>query len=62
MFATHTEAMNEYGANAGRENTERAWILTPYDVWVANPFYRGPAVPHPEDDRYYDLDDNGEIL
>jgi hypothetical protein len=29
---------------------DQAWILTDRDVWHRNPYYTGPAVPHPEDD------------
>ena len=35
----------------GATDTETAWILTDRDVWYSNPFYKGPAVRHPEDDR-----------
>ena len=35
---------------AGAAEPDRAWILTDRDVWHANPYYTGPAVPHPEDD------------
>ena len=27
----------------------KPWLLTSRDQWVANPYYSGPAVPHPED-------------
>lgn len=53
-LATPSEARAEYARNAGREDTGRAWILTPWDTWEANPFYHGPAVRHPEDDSGYD--------
>ena len=53
-IATEWEACLEYGRNAGQEETDRAWILTPQDVWVRNPHYHGPAVPHPEEDDYVD--------
>lgn len=49
LLATHADAEREYAENAGRDNRNRAWILTPYDTWKANPFYVGPPVPHPED-------------
>jgi len=49
--ATYSEAIKEYGANAGSDQPERPWILTPWDVWVENPAYNGPPVPHPEYDR-----------
>lgn len=32
---------------------ERAWLLSDYDVWVKNPSYHGPEVPHPEYDQDY---------
>jgi hypothetical protein len=38
----------------GSDSPEQAWILTNRDVWHANPFYKGPAVPHPEDEGYYE--------
>lgn len=47
-------AIGEYARNHGELDTERAWILTPFDTWVKNPHYTGPAVPHPEE---YDYDD-----
>lgn len=50
--ATPAEAMREEAMNVGFENPERPWILTDYDVWIANPYYKGPPVPHP-DDAYY---------
>lgn len=28
---------------------ERAWLLADYNVWIKNPFYHGPEVPHPDD-------------
>lgn len=42
------EANLEYAAAHGALNVDQAWILSPFDVWYANPSYRGPAVPHPE--------------
>jgi hypothetical protein len=44
------DAVREYTRTVGAEHPERAWILSPYDTWEANPFYTGPAVRHPEDD------------
>lgn len=38
----------------GEANPDRAWILTGADVWHANPYYKGPEVPHPE---AYDIND-----
>jgi len=49
-IATGSESLREFAHNAGMDNPDRAWLLDSRDVWVANPFYSGPAVPHPEDD------------
>jgi hypothetical protein len=49
-LATPADALREFAANAGRENPDWAWLLHDWDVWVANPFYQGPPVRHPEDD------------
>lgn len=46
--ASEYEASIEYALNVGREDTNRAWILTTNDVWLPNPFYKGEPVPHPE--------------
>ena len=51
-LATPSEAVAEYGRNAGMDNPDRAWLLHDWDVWVRNPFYAGPPVPHPESDGY----------
>lgn len=56
-LATPSEAVAEYGRNAGRDNPDRAWLLHDWDVWVRNPFYVGPPVPHPESDDGQDDDD-----
>jgi hypothetical protein len=53
-LATMGEAAQEYGANAGSERPQHAWILTPYDTWVRNPSYRGEPQPHPEDDAAWE--------
>jgi hypothetical protein len=41
-------SMDEYVRNYGEMNPDVAWISTPFDTWGQNPFYTGPAVPHPE--------------
>ncbi len=41
----------------GAMDSSVAWVLTDRDVWHANPYYEGPEVPHPEEDRYTDDDD-----
>lgn len=48
--ATPADSMREYAYNAGMDNPNQPWILTDYDVWVANPHYKGPPVDHPEYD------------
>lgn len=48
--ATPREAVAEYALNVGREETDREWILSPFDSWERNPFYQGPPGRHPEDD------------
>lgn len=52
VLATPAEAAREYAINVGRENPDRAWILTHYDTWERNPFYSGPPQRHPEDDEW----------
>jgi hypothetical protein len=54
--ATPTDARREYADNVGRDNTDMAWISTPWDTWEPNPHYAGPPVRHPEDDDYEDVD------
>lgn len=63
-LATMTDAAKEYARNVGRDNPDRAWILTDYDTWEANPFYTGPRVPHPDSDMVPDDDipDNADTL
>lgn len=53
--ATMREAVQEYTYNVGRMKPESAWILSPFDTWHKNPFYRGPQIPHPE--TYWSEDD-----
>lgn len=48
------EAVAEYASQHGRLDTEREWILSPFDSWERNPFYTGPKGRHPEDDGYDD--------
>ena len=49
-MATPSEAVAEFGWNAGMDNPDKAWLLHDWDVWVKNPHYAGPPVPHPESD------------
>jgi hypothetical protein len=45
-----TEAVRQYTYVIGGQCPDRAWILSPYDTWEANPFYIGEPQPHPEED------------
>jgi len=56
-LATPAEAVAEFARNIGGEYPDRAWLLHDWDVWVANPHYHGPKVPHPED---YDPEEGSE--
>ena len=47
-LATPAEAVDEFARNIGGEFPDRAWLLHDWDVWVKNPAYAGPPVPHPE--------------
>lgn len=49
-LATIAEADREWARNVGEQRRDCAWILSDRDVWYANPYYTGPAQPHPEDD------------
>lgn len=50
MLASNNEALAEWAWNAGRERKDDAWLLHDFDIWLQNPHYTGPAVPHPEAD------------
>jgi len=49
-LATYGEAFKEYARNAGEEKPDTEWILTPWDTWERNPWYRGKPGRHPEED------------
>ena len=49
-LATQMDAEREFVAWVGAEDPDDAWILSDRDAWYRNPFYRGPDVPHPEED------------
>ncbi len=59
-LATPNDARREYASNAGYENKDRQWILTPWDTWEQNPYYSGPPQRHPEAD--YDDEDHGDEI
>jgi hypothetical protein len=63
----NSTAISQYSSAHGADSQDCAWILSPFDSWERNPFYSGPAQPHPEDgSQYYDdefiveADDNYE--
>jgi len=60
-IATGSESLAEFAFNAGMDRPDRCWLLDTRDVWVRNPHYVGPDVPHPEDDTP-DLNDNAARL
>jgi hypothetical protein len=45
------EADRQFAESIGSQYPEHAWVLSDRDVWYANPFYKGPRVPHPESDE-----------
>jgi hypothetical protein len=42
------DCVRQWAQVAGQRQPGRAWLLHDRDVWVANPWYRGAPVPHPE--------------
>lgn len=48
MLATRDDAIREWIYVVGAERPGQAWFSHDWDVWVANPYYVGPEVPHPE--------------
>ena len=49
-YSSDSEWDRAEACERGAMNPDRAWILTDRDVWHKNPYYAGPAVPHPEED------------
>ena len=47
-YPTDSELDRREAFERGEANPDQAWICTDRDAWHANPFYNGPAVPHPE--------------
>lgn len=46
--------IREWARNVGVEVPEQEWLLTNYDSWERNPWYKGKPGRHPEDDCYED--------
>jgi len=55
-IATGSESLREFAHNAGMDNPDRCWLLDGRDVWVRNPYFKGPEEPHPEFDMYREMD------
>jgi hypothetical protein len=55
-IATPTDACREYTYAVGAERPEQPWILTNYDTWERNPYYRHtagrPYPPRPDCDEW----------
>ena len=47
------EADAHFAHEKGRDNPDRCWIVSDRDAVYRNPFYTGPAVPHPDVDDHY---------
>jgi hypothetical protein len=45
---TVMDSVRQWASVAGERQPGRAWLSHDLDVWVANPWYRGAPVPHPE--------------
>lgn len=72
MFSVQEQEERDYNPQSAFQNDmeetrmfgdpERAWLLSDFDVWVKNPRYHGPEVPHPEyegeDDDFPDMPDS----
>ena len=57
-MATPQDAEREYAENFGRMRPDIAWICTPRDQIMRNPFYVGLPQPHPDDmDHLEDCDE-----
>ena len=50
-YTSDSEWDRAAACDLGADRPHLAWICTDRDVWHQNPYYTGPAVPHPEDDR-----------
>lgn len=48
-MSTESEMDMDDAKVKGYHRPDQAWILSDRDVWYANPYYKGPPVPHPED-------------
>jgi hypothetical protein len=56
-MATWNDSYTEWRFNVGDMHPDKAWLLHDHDIWLRNPYYEGPPVPHPEDDpREYEAD------
>jgi len=56
------DQLREFASAAGEMNQDQAWLLHDRDIWVANPYYTGPEVPHPESTYYEELPEGEWII
>ena len=49
-YGTEADWDREDARERGAARLDAPWVLTDRDVWHLNPFYRGPRMPHPEDE------------
>jgi hypothetical protein len=49
VYSSDADWDREGARERGAGSPELAWILSDRDVWYPNPFYCGPAQPHPDD-------------
>jgi hypothetical protein len=43
------EALRQHAGAYGEERQDQEWLLSPFDTWEKNPWYRGEPGRHPED-------------
>lgn len=48
-LANMQEAVREWVWIVGKDNPDQQWLLSNYNTWEKNPYYRGPIEKHPED-------------
>lgn len=44
-------ALDQYAEAYGEDRPNTEYILSPYDTWLRNPYYRGRKGPHPDFDQ-----------
>lgn len=63
MYPTMSELVGFWVCEYGSDHRDQQWVLSPYDSWHLNPFYRGPDQGHPEDDQQvFDYEETEESV